>query len=398
MNQAGEARRSLWYSVRKLLLLSARISYNNLRRATLRRKIGSLVIAVIVLAVMAGIFAASLGFLSLVQSPQVARFIQPEELLANLPVWVLTAAFLGLILTSFSVLLQSLYLTGDMEFLLSKPVPIRAVFISKLIQAILPDFGFVCLFSLPVLFGLGISSHFSIAYYPLVLVVLMALALSVAALSSLLVMAVVRVVPARRVAELLGFIGALATFVCSQSGQLANTLSFSRGQYSGTLNALTRLNAPWSPLTWAGQGLMQVAHGQWTSGLAQLALFLGVTTGVFYLALVTAERLYYTGWSRVQVSARRKRPRPAASHPAHRSARPVPVPGADRPHPGPHPRGCRQGLPHPAARSAQHVTGDHPAAVWDTLCLYPGPDRGPHPGRRATRRDPGGDRPGKLIR
>jgi len=312
VSQTGELRRGLWYSVWKLLLLSARITYNNLRRASLRRKIGSLVLALFILAAMAGIFAASLGILSLVRSPQAARFFQPELLLANLPIWVLTAAFLGLILTSFGVLLQSLYLTGDMEFLLSKPVSIRAVFVAKLIQAILPDFGFVCLFTLPVLFGLGISGHFSVIYYPLVLLVLMALALSVAALSSLLVMAVVRVVPARRVAELLGFIGALASFICAQSGQVANSLSFSRGQLSGAVSSLSGLSAPWSPLTWAGQGLMQVAQGQWAGGFARIALFLALTLGVFYFALVTAERLYYTGWSRVQVGTHRKHPRRAA--------------------------------------------------------------------------------------
>ena len=54
---------------------------------------------------------------------------------------ILSALFVGTLLTSFGVLLQAMYLAGDMDFLLASPVPIRAVFIAKLLQAVIPNFA-----------------------------------------------------------------------------------------------------------------------------------------------------------------------------------------------------------------------------------------------------------------
>ena len=102
----------------------------------------------------------------------------------SLPVLMLSGAFLGILLTSFGVLLQALYLAGDMDFLLSTPVPIRAVFMAKLLQAIVPNLALICLFALPVLFGLGLRPATTSLYYPLVLLVLAALALAAAGLRS----------------------------------------------------------------------------------------------------------------------------------------------------------------------------------------------------------------------
>ena len=70
-----------------------------------------------------------------------------------------------------------LYLSGDMDFLLSKPLPIRAVFVSKLLEAILPNLALMAAFVLPILFGQGAASGYYVFYYPLVVLVLIALAL-----------------------------------------------------------------------------------------------------------------------------------------------------------------------------------------------------------------------------
>ena len=144
-----------------------------------------------------------------------------NPILESVPALIVSGTFIGILLTSFGVLLQALYLAGDMDFLLSAPVPIRAVFLAKLLQAILPNFGLVCLFALPVLVWAG---HLFRVFFPLLsggTAGAFALALAAAGLASLFVMLVVRIFPARRVAEVLGFLGAISSFICSQSGQLA---------------------------------------------------------------------------------------------------------------------------------------------------------------------------------
>ena len=60
-------------------------------------------------------------------------------MLASVPVLVVTMAFISLLVTRIGVLLQALYLAGDMDFLISAPVPVRAVFIAKMLQAILQE-------------------------------------------------------------------------------------------------------------------------------------------------------------------------------------------------------------------------------------------------------------------
>ena len=304
---------SMWNYVWKLLRMRMVIFISGFRRSRLRRKIGLIFLGILILGGFGLVFAGSWFLLGFLRRPDLATYIgNVTPLLNTVPVLLLAGAFLGILLTSFGVLLQALYLAGDMDFLLSAPVPVRAVFITKLLQAILPNLGLIGLLSLPILYGLGVSRGFNILYYPLVIVVLICLALAAAGLSSLLVMAIVRIFPARRVAEVLAFIGATVSILCSQSGQFTSQMDFSKfsqNQLNSGLTTISQFNSPWSPLAWAGRSLVDIGEGHWLSGIAFLALTLGLTVGIFYFSLGIAERLYYTGWATMQVGSRKKHAR-----------------------------------------------------------------------------------------
>lgn len=304
---------SLLPAVWKLLGLRLRINVNSFRHAKLRVKIFTVIGLIALLAFAGFIFWLSWILLGFLESPRLIKYVgvDPTPFLNSVPVLIFTGMFMGILLTSFGVLLQALYLSGDMDFLLAAPVPIRAVFMTKLMQAVLPNFGLLALFGLPILYGLGASRGYNFLYYPLVLLIMIALTLAAAGLSSLLVMLVVRIVPARRVAEVLGFVGATFSILCSQSG---NLMQFSRhnsdisaSQINNLVNLMIRLNSPWLPLNWAGQGLVELGLGNWFLGLLLVILTLGLFIAAFWFALVTAERLYYTGWAGMQVIARKKR-------------------------------------------------------------------------------------------
>ncbi len=318
--------RSLFHYVWKLLRLQVEITISTFRAGRLRRKIGMIILYLALAALAVFVFVLSWLLLGLLRSPDLAKFLAQQGMpsvtpfLDSVPVLILATSFIALIISSFGVLLQALYLAGDMDFLLSAPVPVRAVFVSKQLQAILPNFGLVALFGLPVLFGLGASGGYSIVYYPMLVIVLALTALAAAGVSSFLVMGVVRIFPARRVAEVLGAVGAIISILCSQSGNVINALHPDYSKFTGTqipLTLITRFNSPWIPLSWAGRGLVDLGEGRWLSGIFFLALTLALTGGLFYFSLVTAERLYYTGWARMQAGGRKKRTA---------AARPVPVP------------------------------------------------------------------------
>ncbi len=312
--QSAPNRFSLWPSVWKLLRLRLRIWINTFLHAKLRSKIIRVIFALLIIAAMAGLFLLSNWLLGFLHSPELAQLVDPAQFIAAIPTLVLTAAFVLTVLTNFGLLLQTLYLSRDMDFLITSPLPMRAVFMAKLLEAILPNFALFCAFSLPVLFGLGLSNNYNFFYYPLLVVMLIMLALAAGGLAAILVMAVVRVFPARRVAEVLGVLGATISVLVGQTGNIMNATGLNRTDFSGALGTFTRLNTPWSPMAWAGTGLLDIGHGQWLAGIGLSALILILAGGVFAGTLRLAEQLYYSGWASMQGSVRKKRtPRPAST-------------------------------------------------------------------------------------
>jgi hypothetical protein len=194
-----------------------------------------------------------------------------------------------------------------MDFLMSAPLSIRTVFVAKLVQAVVPNFCILCIVTLPLLFGLGISSGYGFSYYPLVVLVLASITLEAAALASLLVLLVVRFFPPRRVAEVLGFVVGISFFILSQSGRFADFDRVDDRQITRLLIFTERLDQAWSPLAWAGRGLVELGKSQWLPALALLTASLFIAGLIFCVALAASERLYYTGWASLKTDRRKSK-------------------------------------------------------------------------------------------
>ena len=286
----------------KLMRARARITWNNIGRASRRRKIGY-AFAALGLTVLALVLVfVSWGILTALRQPQVAELVTPD-LIRSVPVFFTSATFLAGLLTNFGVLLQALYLAGDMEFLLAAPIPPRAVFVTKLVQAVLPNFLFMCLFNLPALIGLGIALGYNIVYFVMLPVTLVLLMLAGAGLAALGVMLVVRMVPARRVAEVLGLVGGVTSILCSQSSQIMRASGLGRtssAQVIAMANTAAQFNQPYSPLAWPGRALVALGEGQWWAALLLAGATTALTLGAFAVSLVASERLYISGWARTR--------------------------------------------------------------------------------------------------
>ena len=302
----------VWASVWKLLRLRLVITINSFLRAKTRKKVGYIIAFIGLLLFLGFILFLSISLLTFLRSPLLTAYIgNAGPFLESIPAMLVSVSAAGILVTGFGVLLQALYLSGDMDFLMSAPIPIRAVFIAKLVQALLPNFGIMCLFSLPILFGLGFSGGYQFLYYPLVIVVLVLITLAAASLASLLVMVAARYFPARRMAEVMGFVAGTFFLVFSQSARFMN-FDVNNQQVTNLLKLTDRFNQPWSPLAWAGRGLVDLGLGNWLPAAGLLAASLVLTGGIFYLALSTSERLYYTGWSSLQNNRRKQKTRAAA--------------------------------------------------------------------------------------
>ncbi len=303
-----------WFYVQKLIHLRWVIFTSGFKRARPLRKVLTLLIGLLILAAFVGSYVLTTYLLRLVDSPLVIKSgVDLVTFVNAIPALIVSGEFLGILLFSFGVLLQGLYLASDMDFLLAAPIPIRAVFFTKLLEAILPNFILVMAFGLPVLFSLGAEGGYHILYFPLVLVVLAFLSLAAAGISSLLVMTVVRILPAKHVAEVLTFLAATLFIVLSQLTNLTgiNLGKLAPEQISKGIQTLSTLNSAWSPLAWAGRGLVDLGEGRWLSAILFLALTLGLFGAIFWIAMVVAEHLYITGWASIQVSAQHNKTRPA---------------------------------------------------------------------------------------
>ena len=315
---------NFWSYVVKLMRLRWVILINGFKRAKPLRKYLTLISGLLIVGTFAGFFVLTGSVLRLLNSPLLSESgINISAFLEAIPSLIVTGAFVGILVTSFMALLQALYLANDMDFLLVAPIPVRAVFLTKLLDAILPNLALVLLLGLPVLFSLGAAGRYNILYFPLVLVVLAILALTAAGVSSLLVMAVVRFIPARKVGEFMVFVGGIIVFIGSQLIGL-NALDFATmtpEQISNSSGFLTILNSTWSPLAWGGRALVDLGEGRWTSGIFFLVLTLVLFGSVFVLALTAAERLYHTGWATLQVGTQQRKARHAIERSERSGAR-----------------------------------------------------------------------------
>ncbi len=307
----------------RLLRLRWQLWWNTVRHLPWTRKLAYLVAAIGMAGFAAFTGALSWGGLWLLRQPEVAAAltemgvsIQIDSLLDQLPALFFTMAFTLGLLANLGTLMQTLYLSGDMEFLLTAPLPPRAVFFSKLLQAVFPTYALLALLTLPALIGLGVARQLNFLFFALAPIFLALMVVSGAGLSSLLVMGIVRLISPRRAVEVIAFVGGISAFLCSQSGQFAGEIGESvltPDQIATFLDRALPLTGVWNPLAWPGYGLVRLGSGQWLPGAAFTAGMLLIGGTVFALTLSAAERLYFSGWSRVQVGTRSRRRRKSGS-------------------------------------------------------------------------------------
>ena len=216
--------------------------------------------------------------------------------LLAVPSVVLFGALVILVLTSFTTVLSSLYLSGDIDMLLAAPVPMRAVFVVKFFGGLLVPYLLLFFLLGPFLLGFGHGLQFGAAYFVVAIVTLLLLPLLPMGLGALLTMAVVRVIPARRAREIVGVLGGMvgiASYIFSQfSRELAPRVTDTR-----LLDYLRRFDTLLAPSAWASRALIAAGEGHWGALALYGGLFVAVSALVFGACLLLAERLYYAGWS-----------------------------------------------------------------------------------------------------
>ncbi len=222
---------------------------------------------------------------------------------------ILIVCFALLLFSSILTSLSKLYLSRDLLLVHSLPVPRHRVFLARWLDSTLDSGWMVVLFTLPVFLAYGMVFAAGPAYYGAVLYSLSALALIASALSALAVMVGVILVPAGRMRSIVIILGVLLFVALYLAIRLARPEQLVNPEvFESVLAYVTSLQAPVSPLlpsTWAYDSIRTALMGAPEASLFHAALAASAVVALICLLALTAEALYFKGFSRTQVAAAR---------------------------------------------------------------------------------------------
>ena len=209
--------------------------------------------------------------------------------------------------------LGSLFLSSDLELLMSAPVDRRAVFLSKILGGMGTNYGILAVTALPALVAYGIGPGYGPLYYIFAVVAVIGTPSAARRAGGAARLVVARFAPARRVREVLGLMAALFGISCSIIGQTSrlwtqNLTSFQTDPTAFKEQIATIANLP-IPTLVAGRGLTAAGNGDLLGASIGMAGFLILTFGLFAGGVIVADRMYTTGWVRMQSSGSAQRSR-----------------------------------------------------------------------------------------
>jgi hypothetical protein len=286
-----------------LLWVRVRLAWNRFARAPRRplRVLGAL-----------GAVAFGVGFVGVAgvnSSMLVERLARID---ADAPQAVLPGVLLGgvvlSLVTSLSTAFHHLFMAADEELMLAAPVPLRDVFVLKLLET-WRDGVHILLFQSAALIGFGLAMHLTVTYFVLAVCLAVLLTFAATMAGTILTLLLARV---RFGGSLLGASRLIAILLFVPVGVLGlPALGVARSRALPGLgqdnlqtvaSTLRELGPPpeWLPTTWA----MHVLLGD-GAALGSAALLSSSAIGLTLLALFAFERAFQGGWERVRFAGPR---------------------------------------------------------------------------------------------
>ena len=225
---------------------------------------------------------------------------------------IILLTFLSMLLFSNLITaLSTFFLARDLDLLLSTPVSTGSFYYSRLITTILNSSWMVLFFSLPIFAAYGTVFGGGFLFYLWVVVVLPLFLIIPASVGVLITHLLVYCLPAKRIRDILFFIGLFSFLVIyflfrfAQPERLVQPESF--GHFLQFLAAMETPASPLLPSSWSAEVLAAplfkrpTDQGFFYTLLASYALFLPLVTSW------VSGAVYLTGWSKAQESKQGRR-------------------------------------------------------------------------------------------
>ncbi len=230
--------------------------------------------------------------------------------------YIFAIIFIFIMFTGIATSLYVLYLSRDLELLLSLPISYRTVFTYKYTEALISNSYLFFIVIFPLLISYGITSKLPLAYYPVMIIVFISVVSIPTSLGVLIGMIAARYINPNRAKEVLAFIGGIFGLLIWLSSQIIS-------RYAGDLapelksmdveNIKQYITATFSksflkviPSTWGSNTLFYLHNGNYREFIFNFVLVTATSIMLIFLCIVISQRIYYSGWSNAyQVIARR---------------------------------------------------------------------------------------------
>ncbi len=252
------------------------------------------------LALWAGIFAISFRVLVYFRSIEDFGDILAGKLLSM----VLLTFFSLLLFSSILTSLSKLYLSKDLLLVHSMPVTPEKIFLSRWIESTVDSSWMVVAYTIPVLLSYGLIYKPGFFFYFNIVLTLLPLCVISSALSALMVMFAVTVLPANRIRSIFIFLGIAAVIIVYITFRLMKPERLvDPDSMQSLLVYLQNLQSPASPLipsTWAYDSLMSALRGNVGGALFHVSI--SWTFGIFLLFfnVLVSRFQYFNGYSKTQ--------------------------------------------------------------------------------------------------
>lgn len=227
---------------------------------------------------------------------------------AIIPGLLFTVVMFGVVFIGFSQALQALYLSDDLDKLLVAPIHSQAVMTAKLLSRMPTTVGLLLLGTIPALIAFGIGVGLGPLYYITGLLLILVTPLFGISFGALVAIFMVRLLPARRLNEWVGaasiVIGVMISMLFYLPRLLGGDDSMPDAQTLASIESfINNIGKVPLPTFWVGRTLIEIGRGQIAASAAGSVLtYLLITVGFFLVTIFLANRLYLSGWLRMQSS------------------------------------------------------------------------------------------------
>ncbi|MFC2159959.1 hypothetical protein ACFLQS_04515, partial [Actinomycetota bacterium] len=232
--------------------------------------------------------------------------------------YIFAIIFVIIILTGIATSFYTLYLSKDLELLLSFPISYRVVFTYKFIEILILNSYLFAIIIFPFLIAYGVSSEMPLAYYPVMAIVFASILSIPTSIGVLVGMITARYVNPGRAKEIFGMIGGLFAigffilfqivprYIESKTPELKSMDFESIKEY--VLATFDRSFLKFLPSTLGSNALSSFHDGNYGNFGLNFVLIIFIASLLIFLCINLSQKLYYSGWSSSsQVISRKRR-------------------------------------------------------------------------------------------